>query len=280
MNRQAPIRLIQVMTSNFTSTGRIGLPQPQFQRNWVGLFERIAYYVPSASFTQQDGIAIGITGWHISTFNAAIFEDYRAITATNVDRMLAQLDRYHLPWSIQFSDQSPRPTFEESIDLTGLYEVFNDPVMFCNGRLKLESALPISDAHVYPVLTYQDQRVYCDVVGEGFHMAAHGEPFIETMLEMKESYSVIATLDGNPIGAGTVICCNGVAGVYNVTTLPSARRRGVGTAMMEDLHNYALSQGYAGTALASSAMGLSMYNRLGYRLEGYQMAYALADRLG
>jgi len=65
----------------------------------------------------------------------------------------------------------------------------------------------------------------------------------------------------------------GVAGLYNVSTLPFARRQGVAVRIMEALHGHALAQGYSGTSLASSVMGLPLYRRLGYQPAGYQIAY-------
>jgi GNAT superfamily N-acetyltransferase len=78
---------------------------------------------------------------------------------------------------------------------------------------------------------------------------------------------------GRAVGAGTLIASGGVAGVYNVATVPSARRQGVAAAVMGALHEHALELGYPGTALASSSMGIPLYDRLGYRSDGFQFAW-------
>jgi len=68
---------------------------------------------------------------------------------------------------------------------------------------------------------------------------------------------------------------DGVATIYNVATLPSEQKQGVGTAMMIGLHRRAIDDGYSSTVLAvQSDEGLSLYTSLGYRRDGYQLIYA------
>ena len=76
----------------------------------------------------------------------------------------------------------------------------------------------------------------------------------------------LARLDGEPVGTASVLCAAGVAGVYNVATVPAARRRGVGA----EVTRVALAaardqQGFAWSILHSSAMGVRVYRALGFR---------------
>ena len=48
------------------------------------------------------------------------------------------------------------------------------------------------------------------------------------------------TVDGQIVGAGMLLCCNNVAGIYELCTLPFARHQGVGTALIAALHERAL----------------------------------------
>ncbi len=43
--------------------------------------------------------------------------------------------------------------------------------------------------------------------------------------------NLLARLDGEPMGAGSVMVCDGIAGLYNIAVLPDARGRGIGRAI-------------------------------------------------
>jgi GNAT superfamily N-acetyltransferase len=56
----------------------------------------------------------------------------------------------------------------------------------------------------------------------------------------------------------------GVAGVYWVYTVPEARKQGIGTALTCRVLQEARSQGHRLAILQASAMGQSVYQRLGF----------------
>ena len=72
-------------------------------------------------------------------------------------------------------------------------------------------------------------------------------------------------LDGKPVSTSTVFYADGVAGIYDVATLPEARGRGLGTALTMAPLLDASQAGYRIGILQSSEMGFSVYQKMGFQ---------------
>jgi len=72
-------------------------------------------------------------------------------------------------------------------------------------------------------------------------------------------------LDGESVSTSTVFYARGVAGIYDVATLPKARGQGLGTALTLAPLLDARQAGYRIGILQSSEMGFSVYKKMGFR---------------
>ncbi len=103
----------------------------------------------------------------------------------------------------------------------------------------------------------------------GIHSDAHEKIYsqLPPLLYLEESPFAfyLAYRDKRPIATGLLVLHAQVAGIYYITTIPEERKKGVGTAMMQQLLAHAQSKGYALSTLQASHLGKNLYEKMGYR---------------
>ncbi len=74
----------------------------------------------------------------------------------------------------------------------------------------------------------------------------------------------IGIMDDSPVAITSLFMAAGVAGIYFVGTVPSFRRRGIGTTMTAHCMNKAAETGIHIAVLRASRMGVPVYRHLGF----------------
>src|SRR5215469_15902402 len=74
----------------------------------------------------------------------------------------------------------------------------------------------------------------------------------------------LGVLGDKPVATALLYVAGGVAGIYNVATLPEVRRQGIGSALTVAPLLQARTWGYRIGTLQSTPMGLNLYRRLGF----------------
>lgn len=113
-------------------------------------------------------------------------------------------------------------------------------------------------------------EVLADVLAEGFGFPAFVvEPMRAAMASISSGvlFHVLATLDGRPVGGGSGFLSGPdrrTLGIYNITTLDSARRQGIGRAVTAELMRLGRERGCTDAVLMASQLGRPTYERLGF----------------
>ena len=96
-----------------------------------------------------------------------------------------------------------------------------------------------------------------DFVAEAFHaFMCHADP--ESVL------AYIGWLNGTPVATSLLVLEAGVAGIYNVTTLPEARGQGIGAFLTLTPLQEARQRHYKVGILQATRMGVNIYRSLGF----------------
>jgi GNAT superfamily N-acetyltransferase len=220
----------------------------------------------------DDDVAWIMTGVPFPLFNSVIATDLKPEAADEaISETLLRFQKRKLPmlWSV---DPTSRPDdLGRRLESFGLKSGGESPGMALDLLTIPDNVDQPAGLTIRPVIDISDLSTWCDVIATCFKF----EGFVRDALfhlmdlvgndEQSPLRNYIGIIDGEVVASSTVLYGGGVAGIYNVGTLPAARGRGIGRSITLAPLNEARDTGFRIGILESSPMGLNLYSKLGFK---------------
>lgn len=172
-------------------------------------------------------------------------------------------EAHHGAWRLEV-DGHLREPFRKSLEPCGLTDAEARPGMLLDGA-DLRPRSPPSDFSVTTVDTTEDSRAFAKVLVSGFGMPPVPALLSADFHEVHGWRCYIGWVAGEPVATAMRLNHEGVTGIYCISTIEAARRRGYGRAITEHAVRDGLAEGGTVSFLQASPMGLPVYSAMGYR---------------
>ena len=253
--------------------------------------ELLAWYSswPGGEVRRDDDLLLTWAGVGFRAINAAAQADLApADAAGRIDEAVAWLAARSDRWRWLVGPTSRPADLEQRLVASGLRQVSDSPGMALDLRdwrtgASARTGVAAPDGlTIEPVLDEAGLVHWRDVQQRGLGLdsesteawwVAHRRPGFDPALPLR---NWVASLDGSAVAAAALFVGAGVAGIYNVCTVPEARGRGIAGAVTAAALDDAVSRDLALAVLGSSEMGYLVYRRLGFRDVSRLRSYALA----
>ncbi len=239
-----------------------------FELNLFSMFQLFKQW-PQAEVHDTPEILWSITKIPFPIFNSVLrpsLPDGRVDAV--IDSILAEYNARKVPM-MWWVGPSAQPADLGTILLKRGLQFSVSPGMAADLAALPESYVLPEDLQIRKVANETELAIYCRVLCGVFGMPDFvADAFCDFFLNLgfdSPFINYIGLIDNEIVATSSVCLGGGVAGVYNVATLESARGKGIGSAMTAFPLLEARSDGYRIAALESSESGYSVYQKLGFQ---------------
>jgi ribosomal protein S18 acetylase RimI-like enzyme len=136
--------------------------------------------------------------------------------------------------------------------------------------LSLNEAGPApTDLKIQPVEEETGCRQWIEAARRGFEIS---QEVADSLYDLLASLPFkgplrhfVSLRQGEAVATSSLLLGGGVAGIYNVSTVPELRRQGIGAAMVREPLRAARAMGYRVGVLMAAPMGIGVYRRIGFQ---------------
>lgn len=221
----------------------------------------------------SDDLTLLISGIPAAAFNAVVRANLAEATAdARIAAVQARLREHGVPGMWWVSPFSQPADLERRLLAHGFAGPDTSPAMSLDlGGLSADLAPCPAGVTIERVRDAAVARVWAETSGAGFEMpsaitARLAEGVVRLDLgEHASTHLYLARDGGVPVATAVLAPAAGVAGLYNIATMPHARRQGIGAAITVAPLREARALGYHLAILTASDMGAPVYRRLGFQ---------------
>lgn len=233
--------------------------------NFVDSFRLLGRAIDGGEVRDSGGITIVATGLPVSMFNVAFVTQPLANPAAQLASAVAHFKAREVPFVVRMCGGG-QPEAQVAAVSMGLAEAPAEPGMAMLNSIPLppeSTGLRIVTAR--DGKTLDDHALVCSL-GFGMPLEIASKVVPPALLSVLDAEVYVGYIDGRPVTSSALFLNNGVAGVYNVATVDSHRRMGLGEAMTWHAVRRGRELGCLFSSLQASDMGRPIYERMGYGL--------------
>ena len=228
--------------------------------NFVASFRKLVEHCPGAEMRDVGGVFAFVTGLQLALFNGCVVTG--PATPADLGAALKWVADHQLPHRAWITRRMP-----ELGGVPPAHGLQPEPEPYPGMVLHplREAPDPASGITIVRVTDANlDEFVQVGFEG-GLREDMSVRLFTPSFASDPDVQLFVGRLDGRPVGTSIAIRSKSASGVYNVGTLPQARRRGIGAALTWAAVEAGRAWSYDTVVLQSSAMGFPMYAAMGFR---------------
>lgn len=219
--------------------------------------------VAVAELVEVDGLLVAISNLPAPELNSAYVVRGPTDPASALAAAEAELSMRGMGFGVDL-EAGRHPSVDAAVRAAGLEMIVVRPAMAARVQ-DLDPAEPPDGVAIRPIETSEDASALARVDAEAFEGdLGISERFYAAGIVGVEGCHGFVAWDGEvPVGTGVAYEHAGSVGIYGVSVVPAARRRGIGAAL-----TVACARAFPDADLAwlqASETGLGVYERLGFR---------------
>lgn len=234
--------------------------------NMIQTMTTMAATVDDAVVRCAGGVALLDSGLPIRPFNQVLVEN-EAATVEAMASAVATIRERGNPYlvNLRIGRDDRFVPLMESLGLVA------DPELVMPGM----ALYPIPEDHGSSLPGYEivriereaqlDDHIRATALGLGMPEALARSLIRPSVFDIPGLFGYTGYADGEAVTSGVGFRTGRTIGVYNIATVPAARRHGYAEAMTRRIADDAVREGCDVATLQASAMGLPIYERMGYR---------------
>jgi len=219
------------------------------------------------------GASLIFCGLNYAAFNAAVqaqpVDDDKAALVRFIQDAAAQFDSRNLRWTYwlcdDFLSKSLRREAPSIFGRFGLRPLTEAPGMYATALARPQHVLP--PIEVRPVADEHTRAVFADIMSITFEIprSVSTSVYGSERAWSGDFHGFIGYSNGRAVTTAASRITGAEIGLYSVATLPQFRRFGFAESIMRQVIDQAKKDGIEHTVLQSTASGLSLYEKMGYR---------------